>query len=113
MGILSLTLAKYKQDVQCGVIVGLSVDDNTSQDAATETASPVATAFPLSQVHSVTMLPLRSTLVALRAPPPPGASEPETVMITVKPAANDIDPSAAISFDITLTEGSELIIKPR
>ncbi|KAH6622640.1 hypothetical protein F5144DRAFT_581077 [Chaetomium tenue] len=113
MGVLSLTLAKYKQDVQCGVIVGLSVDDKTSQDAATETASPEATALPLSSVRCVTMHPARTTLVALQPPSLPGAGEPETVIITVKPAVDEADPSAAIAFDINLTEDSELKIKPR
>lgn len=99
--------------MQCGVIVGLSVDDKTSQDAATETASPVATTLPLSPTRFVTMHPARTTFVALQPPSLPGAGEPETVIITVKPAEDEADPFAAIGFDITLTEDSELRIKPR
>jgi hypothetical protein len=109
MGIFFLTLESYTQNIQCGAVVGISIDGNTSsQDAAIATlASPVATTLPLPQVHSATMQPERATPIVFRAPPLPGASEPETVVITVKPAP------VATGFDITLTERSQLMIKPR
>ncbi|EAQ84163.1 predicted protein [Chaetomium globosum CBS 148.51] len=59
------------------------------------------------------MHPARTTFVALQPPSLPGAGEPETVIITVKPAEDEADPFAVIGFDITLTEDSELRIKPR
>lgn len=107
MGILFLKLEEYKQDAQCGIVVGVSIDNNTSQAAAIAAASPVAAILPLPQIQSASVLPGRATPIVLQAPPLPGANEPETVVIAVKPAP------VAIGFDITLTEGSKLVIKPR